>query len=346
MFVDQSVHNKTFLVSKQNRIIMKAVQLTGFNGVESLELVDIPRPRPSSGEVLIEVKAAGINYAEVEQIQGNYLTFGKELPFVMGFEVAGIVAETGEDTPGVRVGDPVTAFALSGGFAEYATARADALIPVPAGLDYADATTIPIQGMTAYTLLKYLVAPFAPASILIQAAAGGVGLYTVQLAKILGIKNVIALAGSDEKLALVKTLGADVAINYSRDGWTEKVRQATNGKGVDVVLQMLLGPAGEESFKLLAPGGRVILFGSQNYNDTITTEQVRQLIWQNQTLAGFAYPALPPDKIAESLPEFLQFIEQGRLKIFANHAYPLSRAKEAFQALKSRQTIGKVFFNI
>ena len=325
---------------------MKAVRLTAFKGVDSLELVDIPTPRPAAGEVLIRVRAAGVNYAEVEQIHGNYLTFGKELPFVMGFEVAGIVEETGEGVTNVTTGDNVTAFALSGGFAEYATARADALIPIPTGLDFAEATTIPIQGMTAYTLLKYLVVPHDPASILIQAAAGGVGLYLVQMAKILGIKNVIASAGSDEKLTLAKTLGADVTVNYSSPGWTEKVKEATGRKGVDMVLQMQLGEVGEESFKLLAPGGHIILFGSQNYNDTITTQQVRQLIWQNQTLAGFAYPALPPDKIAESLPEFLQFIEQGRLRIFAQHAYTLSQAKEAFQALQSRKTIGKVFFRI
>jgi NADPH:quinone reductase len=325
---------------------MKAIQLTGFDGIESLALSDIPLPEPAAGEVLIQVKAAGINYAEVEQIQGKYLTFGKEIPFVMGFEVAGIVVKTGDAVYNVKKGDTVTAFANSGGFAEYATASADALIPIPAGLSFAEATTIPVQGMTAYTLLKYLIVPFKPESILIQAAAGGVGLYLVQLAKIMGIKNVIALAGTDEKLEIVRSLGADNAINYSNHDWVEKVQSATNGKGADAVLQMLLGKEGQESFKLVAPGGRIILFGSKNYHDTITTEQVRQLIWQNQTLSGFAYPALPKEKNAESLPELLQLIQDGKLKLYAQHEYSLSQAKEAFQAIQSRQTIGKVFFSI
>ncbi len=325
---------------------MKAIQLTGFKGIESLSLVDLPIPKPNNGEVLIQVKAAGINYAEVEQIEGNYLTFGKELPFTMGFEVAGIVTALGEGVSTIKIGDRVTAFAISGGFAEYATASADALIPIPVGFSFGEATTIPVQGLTAYTLLKYLVLPLSPESILIQAAAGGVGLYLVQLSKFFGIKNVIALAGSDEKLNLVKSLGGDTSINYNLEDWVEKVQVATNSKGVDVVLQMLLGKIGEESFKLTAEGGRIVLYGSKNYHDTISTEQVRQLIWQNQSLVGFAYPALPMNKISESIPEFLQLIQEGKLKAFATETYMLEEAKIAFAAIQSRKTIGKVFFSI
>lgn len=325
---------------------MKAIQLVDFKGIDSLRYADTPVPKPAADEVLIKVKAAGINYAEVQQIQGLYLTFGKELPFTMGFEVAGTVAEIGRDVKTINIGDHVTAMAVSGGFAEYATAKADALIPIPKGLSFADATTIPLQGMTAYTLLKYTVVPFTPESILIQAAAGGVGLYLVQLAKYFGIKRVIALAGSDEKLDLLKQLGADHAINYLQEGWKEEVLKATNNKGADAVLQMSVGEVGQKSFGLIAHGGRIIVFGSKNYHDTVTTEQVRQLIWQNQTLTGFAYPALSPDKIKESLPELLEIIQSGNIKIFAKHEYSLPQAKEAFMALQSRATIGKVYFSI
>ncbi len=325
---------------------MKAIQLTGFNGVDSLVLSDVEIPQPANGEVLIRVKAAGINYAEVEQIQGKYLTFGKELPFTMGFEVAGTVSAIGDGVTGVKIGDRVTAMAISGGFAEYATANAGSLIPIPPSMDFAKANTIPLQGMTAYTLLKYQVIPFSPETVLIQAAAGGVGLYLVQLAKHFGIKNIIALAGSGEKTALTSKLGATVSIDYTKPRWHEKVLEATGGKGVDAVLQMSLGEVGNESFKLIAPEGRIIVFGSKNYHDTITTEQVRQLIWKNQTLVGFAYPALSPKKIKESLPELLEIIDSGKITIVANHEYNLSQAKEAFLALQSRGTIGKVFFKI
>lgn len=325
---------------------MKAIQLVDFKGVDSLRYVDTPVPEPAPDQVLIKVKAAGVNYAEVQQIHGRYLTFGKELPFTMGFEVAGIVTETGRDVKTVNIGDNVTAIAVSGGFAEYATAKADALIPIPKSLSFADATTIPLQGMTAYTLLKYTVVPFAPESILIQAAAGGVGIYLVQLAKYFGIKKVIALAGADDKLKLLKQLGAEHAINYLHPGWEEEVLKTTHGNGVDAVLQMSVGDVGQKSFKLIAPGGRIVVFGSKNYHDMVTTEQVRQLIWQNQTLTGFAYPALSPAKIKESLPELLEIIQNGKLKIVAKHEYSLSQAKEAFLALQSRTTIGKIYFSI
>jgi NADPH:quinone reductase len=325
---------------------MKAIQLTGFSGVDSMKLVDVPIPVLSAGQVLIKVKAAGVNYAEVEQIHGKYLTFGKELPFVMGFEVAGTIEKVSPDVEGIKIGDAVTTMALSGGFAEYAIADAAAVIHIPVGLSFEEATTIPLQGMTAYTLLKYGVLPAKPSSVLIQAAAGGVGLYLVQLAKLMGIEKVIAMAGSDEKLSLVKELGADIAINYLLPDWTQKVKEATNGKGVDVVLQMLMDEVGEESFKLLSPEGKIILFGAKNYHDTISVEQVRQLIWQNQTLSGFAYPALPVKKIKESIPELCDLIEKNKLKIFAKNGYQLSEVKNAFLALQSRKTIGKVYLRL
>jgi NADPH2:quinone reductase len=192
-------------------------------------------------------------------------------------------------------------------------------------------------------MLKYAVLPVTPRSILVQAAAGGVGLFLVQFAKLFGIEKVVALASSDEKLKLLKTLGADTAINYSDADWPEQVRRVTDGNGVDVVLQMSSGSVGDESFKLTTPGGRIVIFGAQNYHDTISTEQVRQLIWMNQTVAGFAFPALAPQKIAESLPSFLDLIRHGRVRIFAEHSFPLSQASNALEELLSRKTIGKVF---
>lgn len=321
---------------------MKAIQLHGFEGAPSLKLVDIDKPVPGPTEVLIEVKAAGINYADAEQARGRYPTFGKELPFVLGFEAAGIVRETGKEVTEVRPGNLVTAVVSSGGYAEFAVAPSNAVIPIPENLSFNEATTIPIQGMSAYTMLKYTVMPVLPRSILVQAAAGGVGLFLVQIAKHLGIQQVIALAGSEDKLILLESLGADVTINYMKPDWSDRVKQATNGRGVDAVLQMSSGAIGEESFKLAAPGGRIVMFGAQNYHDVISTEQVRQLIWQNQTLTGFAYPALPQEQISESLPEFLKLVEKNSIRILADHTYPLSKAAEAHEMLLSRKSIGKI----
>jgi len=321
---------------------MKAVQLQGFEGPKSLKLVDIDKPQPSANEILIEVKAAGINYADAQQTHGQYPTFGKELPFVLGFEAAGIVTELGLGVTGFKLGDRVAAVVSSGGYAQFAVASAAAAILVPPNVSFAEATALPIQGMSAYTLLKYAVMPTAPQSVLVQAAAGGVGLFLVQLAKHFGIERVVALASSEAKLALLKTVGADTVINYAERDWPERVKEATDGKGPDVVLQMSSGIVGEESFKLTAPLGRIVIFGAQNYHDIITTEQVRQLIWKNQTVTGFAYPALPPELVAESLPLLLELVENGTIQIFAESSFPLSQAEQALEALLSRKTIGKV----
>lgn len=178
--------------------------------------------------------------------------------------------------------------------------------------------------------------------MLIQAAAGGVGLYLVQLAKLMGVRRVIALASSKAKLDLVRSLGADLTFDYSDRAWTDGVREATNGTGVEVVLEAASGEVGEESFKLLAPFGRVIVFGARNVHDTISSDQVRQLIYKNQSLIGFNFPSLQPQQIAECLPSLLSLISQRKVKMFANTSFPLSDAATAFEAISSRQTIGSV----
>jgi NADPH2:quinone reductase len=340
--VNRSVQ-KRIIQSQPEQNKMKAIQLVSFDGVDGLSYTELPVPEPAGDEVLIHVKAAGINYAEVEQIRGRYLTFGKELPFTMGFEVAGVVTRVGAGVTGIAAGDQVTAMTLSGGFAEYATAKAAMVIPIPQKVSFGEATTLPLQGMTAYTLLKYAVLPYRPETLLIQAAAGGVGSYLVQLAKYLGIQKIIALVGSDAKLPVVRELGAQIAINYSLPGWPSKVLAATGGKGADVVLQMSVGAVGEECFRLIAPGGRLVIFGSKNYHDQVSTEQLRQLIWNNQTLTGFAFPALPPEKIAECVPELLEIVRSGAIRLIARHEYRLDQAREAFLALEGRDTIGKVY---
>jgi len=320
---------------------MKAVELNGFEGLSSLQVVDVEQPTPGANEVLLEVKAAGLNFAEIEMTKGKYPA-GKKLPFVMGFEAAGVVVDAGAQAKNVKVGDRVTAIVSSGGYAEYATADAGFAIPIPDGVSFAEATTIPIHGVAAYALLKLAAKPQPNESLLIQAAGGGVGLYLVQLAKILGVKKVIALASSTEKTDLVTSLGVDVAINYSHANWADQVREATDGKGVDVVLEAASGDVGAESFKLAAPFGRIVMFGAKNIHDTISSAQIRQLVYQNQSLVGFNIPTQRAEQIADCIPDLLTWIAQGKLKLFANSSFALADVKAAFEALSSRRTIGKV----
>ena len=321
---------------------MRAIQLNGLEGPDSMRLVDdAVRPRPAANEVLIEVKAAGVNYAEIEQTWGRY-PLPRKLPIIMGFESAGVVVECGPLVESLKIGDRVTSVVSSGGYAQFALADADLAIPIPDGISFAEASTIPIQGLSAYTLLKLAGKPLPEETLLIQAAAGGVGLYLVQLAKLMGIKRVIALASSRRKLQLVKSLGADVAIDYSATDWPERVREATNGKGVDIILEMASGEIGDASFNLLAPFGRAVFFGARNYHDTISAAKMQQLIFKNQSLIGFAFPTLQPQQIKECVPPLLELVSQKKIKLFAENSFPLAEARTAFAALSSRQTIGKV----
>src|SRR5581483_277687 len=219
---------------------MNAIQLESTEGLDSLRLVEIEKPRPGNGELLIQVKAAGINFAELEMTRGKYPP-PRPLPTVLGFEASRIVTEIGANVTAFKPDDKVVSLLTSGGFAEYATANASMALPIPDGISFPEATAITVQGLSAYTLLKFAARPQPEEIVLIQSAAGGVGLLLVQLAKIFGIKKVIALASSKPKLDFVTSLGADVAVDYSQSDWPSRVLDATGGKGVDVVLECVSG---------------------------------------------------------------------------------------------------------
>jgi NADPH:quinone reductase len=320
---------------------MKAIELYELKGVDGLRVVDIAKPTPNANEVLIEVKAAGVNYYETELINGNY-PLPKPLPLTMGAEASGIVMELGSKNSNFKIGDRITGFAPSGGYAEFATIDAASAFPIPDSVSFAQATTIPIQGLSAYTLLRFAAKTKPDEVLLIQASAGGVGLYLVQLAKMMGVKHVIGLASSAKKLELVKSLGADTVMNYSESSWVDHARDATNGRGVDVVLEMASGQIGDESFKLLAPFGRVVFFGARNYNDSISSNKIKQLIATNLSIVAFNFPTWRTDEIQIAARELFGLIIEGRIKLFADNVFPLTEAKQALDALSSRSTIGKV----
>lgn len=320
---------------------MKAIELSEYGGLDSLRVVEVGVPKPAANEILIQVKATGINFAEAELIGGDY-KIPKVPPFIMGFEAAGIVVERGAGVHHLQVGDAVTSVVSSGGYAEYATADASMAIPIPNGVSFAEATTIPIQGVSASYLLKSGARLNTGETALIQSAAGGVGLYLVQLAKILGAGKIIALASSQEKLDLLRSIGADVAIDYSTPGWPGKVLEATGNRGVNIVLESASGEVGRESLRLGAPFARIVMFGARNVHDTLPTEIVRQLIYKNQTLTGFNLPALPPQQVAECIPHLLELIVHRKIRLFARQSFPLTRVRDAFEAFASRKTVGKV----
>ena len=320
---------------------MQAIQLEAYAGPGSLQLVELDRPRPAVGEVLIEVQASGINFAELELTWGRY-TIPKAPPFIMGFEAAGIVAEVGPGVKNVQIGDRVTSIVSSGGFADYAVAPGAAVIPIPVGISFEEATTIPIQGVTAYSLLSSAAELRVGETVLIQSGAGGVGLYLVQLAKILGAGKVIALAGTPEKVELLRDLGADIVLNHEQGDWPEKVLEATQGKGVDVVLESAAGEIGKKSVGLCAPLGRIVVFGAKNVHEALPAELVRQMIYKNQTVTGFNLPSRPQEKLVTAVPLLLEWIVAKKIRIFADQRYAFADVRHAFEMLATRKSIGKV----
>ncbi len=323
---------------------MKAILVEQFGEPEVLQYVDAERPSPGDGEALIEVKSAGINYADTMRRRDQYVV-SQDLPFVPGSEVAGIVAEVGDGVEDVSVGDRVVTLLGTGGYADYAVAPARNLIPMPDGLSFDEAAAIPLQGLTAYHCIKTSGALKDGESVLVHAAAGGVGTLAVQMAKLLGAGKVIATASTDEKLDLARSLGADVLINYTEDDWPEKVREATDGKGADIILEMVGGDFLEKNLKCLNVFGRMVVFGAAS-GERGSIMPVA-LMKRCHAVVGFYLPQIMsrPDLFVPSLRETLGWISSGDLKLTIGGSYPLERAADAHADLEGRKTTGKLLLN-
>lgn len=318
---------------------MKAIRIHETGGPEVLRLEEIEKPTPKAGEVLMKVAAAGVNYADLTQRQGTYAT-DTRMPMTMGLEGAGTVEELGSGVTSPGVGSRVVAL-TSGGYAEYVTAPSNRVIPIPDTLDFQSAAAFPVQGLTAYQVLHESAHVKAGESVLIHAAAGGVGTLAVQLAKLMGVKTVIGTASSDKKLELVRELGADVAINYQETDWAEQVTKATGSKGPDVILEMVGGDIAEKSLQILAPFGRLVVYGAAS--GQMIQFSGSQLM-DNQSVIGYWLTAWlsRPDKIAEATQALMHYLASGKLRVVVGQTFPLEKAAEAHTAIAERKTTGKV----
>ncbi|PFA62190.1 alcohol dehydrogenase [Bacillus sp. AFS015802] len=320
---------------------MKAVQFKEFGGPDVLKNVDIDIPSPRGREVLIKVHASAVNYADTARREGQYVV-KTPLPYIPGAEVAGIVTEVGDGVTKVKKGDRVVAMMDSGGYAEYAVTDERSIIPLPYGLDFKEAAAIPVQGLSAYHILKTLGRLERGETVLIHAAAGGVGLLAVQLAKRFGAGKVIATASTEEKLRLAEDMGADVLVNYTEEEWEKKVLDATRGKGVDLALEMAGGDVFYKTLKCLADFGRLIIYG------VASGEQSRfypsSLMARNQSVTGFFLPPLMRDSelTQKTLHEIFHYVASGDLKVTVGHVFPLEEAGKVHSLMQGRQTVGKV----
>lgn len=309
---------------------MKAVQFSEHGEADVLQLVDVPTPQPKAGEILINVAAAGVNYADVLQRKGTY-PIPVTLPFIAGYEVAGRVEAVGEGVSSLRPGQRVMAMIPSGGYAEYAIAPAAQAIPLPDALGYAEATALLVQGMTAVGLLR----TGHYNSVLVLAAAGGVGSVLVQLAKNQG-KRVIAAVGSEAKKAQVPE--ADAVVSYADADWVQQVRNATSGQGVSASFDAVGGKVGAEALQTLGVGGTGVIYGAASGEPTLLAGQ--QLIGQGQAVRGYTLFA-DAAKFGEYAGELFGYLQAGNLKLPVQ-TYPFAEAQTAHRDMESRRTQGKV----
>ena len=309
--------------------------MTEFGGPEVLRLAELPSPVPGPGEGLIRVTRAGLNFADTHTRTNSYVQKA-ELPLVPGGEVAGTLEETGER---------VVALVGSGGYAELAVAPSERIFPIPDAVDDGTALALVIQGTTAWHLLR-TAARMAPGeSVVVHSAAGGVGSLATQLASAFGAGRVIATASSEEKRDLARALGAEVAVAPDPDGLTERLIEANEGRGLDVVLDSSGGEVFEASIKALAPFGRIVVNGIA----TGEANQVRtgSLLRHSRSVIGFyLFHALErPGMFAEALSDLFARAAAGELRAIVGQTYPLEKAPQAQIDLTARRTTGKLLLD-
>ena len=320
---------------------MKAVLCKSFGPPESLVIEDIEPVKPGKGQVVISVKACGVNFPDTLIIQGKYQS-KPPFPFIPGSEVAGIVKELGEEVDNVKVGNRVIAFTGLGGFAEEVVTDAARLIPMPRGMDFTTASAFVMTYGTSYHALKDRAQLKPGETLLVLGAAGGVGLAAVEIGKVMGA-HVIAAASSDEKLEVSKQHGADEFINYGTEDLKDRIKQLTGGKGVDVAFDPVGGDYSEPVLRSMAWGGRFLVIGFAAGD--IPRIPLNLPLLKVYSIVGVfwgAFTERDPRHNQENLQELLTWFAEGKLKPHVSATYPLERTADALNDMTKRKVKGKV----
>jgi NADPH2:quinone reductase len=315
---------------------VRAIQIPRNGGPEVLTLVELPEPQPGPGQLLVDVAAAGVNYADTHLADGSYLV-RPELPYVPGSEVIGRTPD----------GRRVMAVTDGGGYAEKAAVAEALAVDVPDGLSDAEALAVLVQGLSAWHLLR-TCARLAPGeTVVVNAAAGGVGSQAVQLAKLFGAGRVVATASTVDKRELAQRLGADAAVDGAPEGYAARVIEANGGSRVDVILDAVGGAVFDAALTALAPFGRLITFGMASRQAPTPVHPAR-LMRRNTAVVGFwLAPVLGvPAMYGPPLAELLALVADGRLSPVVGQQYPLAEARQAHEDILARRTTGKVVLSI
>ena len=318
---------------------MKAIQVSKTGGPEALTFTDVPAPKPKPNEVVVKIAASGINYIDVYFREGRYPT---ALPFVDGQEASGVVSEVGGEVKTFKPGDRVAYTGIMGGYAEYAAVPADRLVRVPAGITDQQAAAAMLQGMTAHYLVYDTYPLKKGETALIHAAAGGVGLLLVQMAKEIGAR-VIATVGTEDKAKLAREAGADDVILYAQQDFEAETKRLTDGKGVHVVYDGVGKTTFDKDLNLLRPRGFLVLFGASSGAvppfDLVKLSQKGSLYITRPTLANYI---TTHEDLQQRATAVLNMIAAGKLKLRIGHTYPLRDAAQAHRDLEARKTTGKL----
>ena len=315
---------------------MRTIEVPQFGDFDQLQVREVEAPRAGQGELLIDVRAAGINFSDVTSIAGHNPN-APTAPFRPGFEVAGEVAAVGEGVEGWKIGDRAVSALAGGGFSEQVTVATENAVPVPSNIDFAAATALLVQGLTAFYLME--IAPLKPGeTVLLGSAAGGVGSLAIQIARIKGAAKVIGLA-SPRGHERVRELGAE-PVNYREDGWSAHVKEFAP-KGVDVFLDSI-GALDGEGFETLNTGARWMFFSNQSGSQgTLSNERAMKMLFQSNVLHGFFLDPKVYD-FGAGLKQLCQWVESGQLMPTVEHRYPLAEVRQAFEDISNRKTHGKV----
>ncbi len=317
---------------------MKAIRIPAFGGPDALQLQDLPVPAPGAGEVLVRLAAIGVNYRDVYERVGRY---GGTPPMTAGAEGAGTIEALGAGVAGLRAGDRVAFTNVPGAYAEYVAAPADRLIPLPDAVSFETGAAFPLQGMTAHYLVHEYYEVKPQTTVLVHAAAGGVGLLLVQLLKLMNAR-VFATTSTEEKAAIVRAAGADDVILYTQTDFVGAVKSLTEGSGVDLVLDGVGKTTFPGSLEAVRTRGTVVLYGSASGRaDPIgpNSLQARSLTIAGGTLPDFIATRAELLRRADAI---LSLLADGKLTLKIDRTFPLGEAREAHELLESRKTSGKL----
>ena len=311
---------------------MRAIQISEFGGPEVLQLVELLDPQPADGFDVVDVTAAGVNYADTHATDNSYLQ-AQTLPQVPGSEIAGRTAD----------GRRVVSLVGSGGYAEKALAPSALTFDIPDGVSDGAAVALLVQGLTAWHLLRTCARMQPGESVVVHAAAGGVGTIAVQLAKAWGAGRVIGVASSPDKRKLAESLGADVTVDATTGDMNAALREANNGKKVDIVLEMVGGPTFDGSLRALAPFGRLIVFGMASRQPPTPIAPAGLMVGSKCVMGFWLVDCMrDPRMLVDPMQELMQMTADGSLQPIVGNTYALADARRAHEDMRARATTGKV----